>query len=83
MSVSPLPINACHDRLAPLQTPSTLRWNVNDLVTVAVHCRANFNGCAFGRLENAAVARLTASSDVKHGFVEDDATTIVDLDLEL
>jgi 2-(1,2-epoxy-1,2-dihydrophenyl)acetyl-CoA isomerase len=35
VSVSPLPINACHDRLAPLQAPSTLRWNVNDLVAVA------------------------------------------------
>jgi hypothetical protein len=79
VSVSPLPINACHDRVALVQTPSTLRWNVNDLATVTVHCRANFDGCAFSALENAAIARLTASSAVEHGFVEDDATTIFDL----
>jgi hypothetical protein len=79
VSVSPLPINACHDGLARLQAPSTLRWNVNDLVLVTVHCRANFDGCAFGALENAAIARLTASSDVEHGFVEDDATTLIHL----
>ena len=52
---------------------------MNDLTTVVVDCRANFDSCAFGRRENAAIAGLTASSDVEHGFVEDDATTIIDL----
>jgi hypothetical protein len=79
VSVSPLPINACHNRFAALKAPSTLRWNVNDPAAVAVHCRANFDGCAFGVLENATIARLAASGDVEHGFVEDDATTIIDL----
>ena len=79
VSVSPLPINACHDGLAPVQTSSTFRWNVNDLFAVAVHCRANFDGRAFGALENAAITGLTASSDVEHGFIEDDAATILDL----